>query len=331
MRVAEYRLIGYETRMLRREDFNDDKVDAGDIGAGHTVTAIYDDHPGGRETAPTRSAALSGRERTHSAARQLGLDEMAFLKLRYKLPGETMSRLIEQPVRAADALAKIDTVPAEQRFAVAVAAFGQRLRGESAVDSLATARSRSWPTALAALTRRLPRRVRPSGAHGGNSGCGGTTLKDAGSIRVYAIDSCADNHAALKFPATTEVMSRRIYGSRRTGIGCVRPRARNGARGAERSHAGRVIVTAQAAHCLAGLAYRAGAGLRTLPAYSTGRSSGSPTAGTVASICRPIQETTAQVIAKPANKWMPSSSPTRRCCSLTTTPCSRRQKIICRR
>jgi len=59
---------------------------------------------------------------------------MAFVKLRYKLPGETNSRLIEQPVRANDALAKIDAAPAEQRFAVAVAAFGQRLRGENAVD-----------------------------------------------------------------------------------------------------------------------------------------------------------------------------------------------------
>ncbi len=96
--------------MLKREDFNDDKVDAGDIGAGHTVTAIYDDHPGGRETAPTRSAALSAGERTHSAAPQLAAaDELAYLKLRYKLPGETASRLIEQPVRASDALAKIDS------------------------------------------------------------------------------------------------------------------------------------------------------------------------------------------------------------------------------
>ncbi|HSQ13347.1 MAG TPA: VWA domain-containing protein [Candidatus Deferrimicrobium sp.] len=136
MRVAEYRLIGYETRMLKREDFNDDKVDAGDIGAGHTVTAIYDVTPVGakqRQLDPLRYQRES--ERTAPPA-NFRSDEMAFLKLRYKLPGEAASRLIGQPVRASDALAKIDTAPAEQRFAVAVAAFGQRLRGENAVDSL---------------------------------------------------------------------------------------------------------------------------------------------------------------------------------------------------
>ncbi|MGZ8500566.1 MAG: vWA domain-containing protein, partial [Candidatus Binatia bacterium] len=135
MRVAEYRLIGYETRMLKQEDFNDDKVDAGDIGAGHTVTAIYDVTPVGakqRQLDPLRYQRES--ERTAPPA-NFRSDEMAFLKLRYKLPGETASRLIEQPVRASDALAKIDTAPAEQRFAVAVAAFGQRLRGENPVDS----------------------------------------------------------------------------------------------------------------------------------------------------------------------------------------------------
>ena len=56
-------------------------------------------------------------------------------KLRYKLPGESTSQLIEQPVRATDALSKIDSAPAEQRFAVAVAAFGQRLRSEGAMDN----------------------------------------------------------------------------------------------------------------------------------------------------------------------------------------------------
>jgi len=133
-RVAEYRLIGYETRMLKREDFNDDKVDAGDIGAGHTVTAIYEITPVGakrRQLDPLRYQ--QERERTAPPS-TIRTDEMAFVKLRYKLPGETNSRLIEQPVRANDALAKIDAAPAEQRFAVAVAAFGQRLRGENAVD-----------------------------------------------------------------------------------------------------------------------------------------------------------------------------------------------------
>ena len=135
-RVAEYRLIGYETRMLKREDFNDDKVDAGDIGASHTVTAIYEITPVGakqRQLDPLRYQQERERPAPTTTART---DELAFVKLRYKLPGESNSHLIERPVRATDALAKIDAAPAEQRFAVAVAAFGQRLRGETAVDSL---------------------------------------------------------------------------------------------------------------------------------------------------------------------------------------------------
>jgi Ca-activated chloride channel family protein len=135
--VAEYRLIGYETRMLRREDFNNDKVDAGDIGAGHRVTAIYELTPAGvkrRQNDPLRYQS----ERDPAAPAASGrTDEMAFVKLRYKLPGEATSRLIEQAVRAAEALAKIDAAPSEQRFAVAVAAFGQRLRGEGALDGYA--------------------------------------------------------------------------------------------------------------------------------------------------------------------------------------------------
>ena len=135
MQVAEYRLIGYETRMLKREDFNDDKVDAGDLGAGHTVTAIYEITPVGAKQ--RRLDALRyQQERERSAPPTTArADEMAFVKLRYKLPGETNSRLIEQPVRGTDALAKVEAAPAEQRFATAVAAFGQRLRGENAVDS----------------------------------------------------------------------------------------------------------------------------------------------------------------------------------------------------
>jgi len=139
-RVAEYRLIGYETRMLRREDFNDDKVDAGDIGAGHTVTAIYEITPVGAKQSHIDPLRYQSERRELYAPSAVGrADELAFVKLRYKMPGETTSRLIEQPVRAADALVKIDSAPAEQRFAIAVAAFGQRLRGESALDSYAYA------------------------------------------------------------------------------------------------------------------------------------------------------------------------------------------------
>jgi Ca-activated chloride channel family protein len=133
--IASYRLIGYETRMLRREDFNDDRVDAGDIGAGHTVTALYEITPAGaakRRVDPLRYQA----ERTVSAAGAFS-GELAFVRVRYKRPGEATSRLIEQPVRADGGAAS--AASADQRFAVAVAAFAQRLRGEPAVQQLAYA------------------------------------------------------------------------------------------------------------------------------------------------------------------------------------------------
>ncbi|HSK31202.1 MAG TPA: YfbK domain-containing protein, partial [Candidatus Limnocylindria bacterium] len=99
--------------------------------------AIYELTPAGakqRQVDPLRYQAERDRSKSSESGRA---DEMAFVKLRYKLPGEATSRLIEQPVRAAEALARIDAAPSEQRFAVAVAAFGQRLRGEGALDGYA--------------------------------------------------------------------------------------------------------------------------------------------------------------------------------------------------
>ncbi|QOL49884.1 vWA domain-containing protein [Massilia litorea] len=128
--VAAYRLIGYETRMLDRQDFKDDKVDAGDMGAGHTVTAIYEITPAsaaGKLVDPLRYGA--GKKPASSAKS----DELCFVRVRYKLPGESSSRLVEQPVRAGSVHKTLASAPADQRFAVAVAAFGQRLRGEQQV------------------------------------------------------------------------------------------------------------------------------------------------------------------------------------------------------
>lgn len=117
--VSEYRLIGYETRLLASEDFNNDRVDAGDIGAGHTVTALYEVTPkgsAGRLVDPLRYGAKD--------APQGAGGEYAFVKIRYKLPGEGESRLIATPVTAAQ-----EVPSAETGFAAAVAAFGQILRG----------------------------------------------------------------------------------------------------------------------------------------------------------------------------------------------------------
>lgn len=127
--VAEYRLIGYETRILNREDFNNDKVDAGDIGAGHTVTALYEITPVGS------SSTLVDDLRYQTAEKPAGAkgdaDEYAFVKIRYKLPQGRVSRLITQPVKVKDTIVSLDQAPQEARFASAVAAFGQKLRDES--------------------------------------------------------------------------------------------------------------------------------------------------------------------------------------------------------
>ena len=125
--VAEYRLIGYETRMLRREDFSNDAVDAGEIGAGHEVTAIY-------EVAAPDSAGRLIEDSRYDPELVAGAsdldDEIAFLRIRYKLPGEDESRLIERPVSDRDVVTDVSAAPRETRFAMAVAAFGQLLRGE---------------------------------------------------------------------------------------------------------------------------------------------------------------------------------------------------------
>tara|TARA_R110000868_G_scaffold1276_2_gene9961 strand:+ start:12095 stop:13732 length:1638 start_codon:yes stop_codon:yes gene_type:complete len=120
--VAEYRLIGYETRLLAREDFNNDKVDAGEVGSGISVTALYEITPVG-----AKGSSDPLRYSDESKAPHKG-GELAFLKVRYKEPGGSTSKLIEQAI-SADALASIDAAPEATRWAVAVAGFGERLRG----------------------------------------------------------------------------------------------------------------------------------------------------------------------------------------------------------
>ncbi len=101
--VAEYRLIGYETRALKREDFNNDKVDAGDIGAGHTVTAIYEITPvNGGDPLIGDSRYKDSTLRAVQPIMPEHSDEYAFLKIRYKLPAEDTSKLITTPIKATD-------------------------------------------------------------------------------------------------------------------------------------------------------------------------------------------------------------------------------------
>ncbi|MFA1732227.1 vWA domain-containing protein [Xanthomonas campestris] len=125
--VKEYRLIGYENRALRREDFNNDQVDAGDIGAGHTVTALYEITPaqGAASVDPLRYATTAARRPQTTTG-----NELAHVKLRYKLPEAQRSRLLDTVVRANQQQALAATSDAF-RFSAAVAGFGQRLRGGS--------------------------------------------------------------------------------------------------------------------------------------------------------------------------------------------------------
>lgn len=121
--VAEYRLIGYETRHLEREDFNNDTVDAGDISSGHTVTAIYELTPAGSSKRLVDD--LRYGQKTAALATDTPSDEVAFVRVRYKLPDEKTALLIEQSVTGETPL---DATSDDVRFSIAVAGFAQNLK-----------------------------------------------------------------------------------------------------------------------------------------------------------------------------------------------------------
>jgi Ca-activated chloride channel homolog len=123
--VAEYRLIGYETRLLNRDDFTNDKVDAGDVGSGQTVTALYEIVPAGgpRVIGDLRYATPP------AAAPASASSEYAFVKMRYKLPRSDVSREISTAVDRTVEHTQLENAPVEARFAAAVAGFGELLRG----------------------------------------------------------------------------------------------------------------------------------------------------------------------------------------------------------
>jgi Ca-activated chloride channel family protein len=143
-KVAAYRLIGYENRLLRDQDFNDDTKDAGEIGSGHTVTALYEVIPVGARTDqkvegvdPLRYQAPSDR------ASRSGSEELIFVRLRYKDPNGDTSKLIERPV-----VDRGDRASEDFTFASAVAAFGlvlrdSEFRGSATLDDVLRAAKRS--------------------------------------------------------------------------------------------------------------------------------------------------------------------------------------------
>ena len=132
--VSEYRLIGYETRALKRQDFNNDKVDAGDIGAGHTVTAIYEINPVG--SGSPFVDPLRYETKTPKPSKTAFNNEYGFVKLRYKLPGEKRSRLISEPISKANEYNRFDRAPVSARWATVVGAYGLKLRGDGFMQSM---------------------------------------------------------------------------------------------------------------------------------------------------------------------------------------------------
>jgi Ca-activated chloride channel family protein len=131
VKVAAYRLIGYENRMLAKEDFNDDTKDAGEIGAGHTVTALYEVVPTGEKTDVQTPAAddLEYQVKTHPTEAAKESPNLLTLKLRYKQPDGQESKLLRFPVEDADrGFAQAD---GDFQFASAVAAFGMLLRNSA--------------------------------------------------------------------------------------------------------------------------------------------------------------------------------------------------------
>lgn len=124
--VAEYRLVGYETRMLKREDFDNDKIDAGEVGSGQSVTAIYEIVPVGGPR------AMGDLRYSKSAPRVAGAEmgkEYGFVKIRYKLPKSNTSQLISTPVNPSMEFSRFEDAPQDVRFAVGVASFAELLRG----------------------------------------------------------------------------------------------------------------------------------------------------------------------------------------------------------
>lgn len=153
-KVEKYRLIGYEKRKLAREDFNNDRVDAGEMGAGHAVTALYEIVPAGAADAtgeenppaePLRYGPPPGGWTTDSGKTAPASDELLMLKIRYKEPTGERSHKLEFPL--VDHGGKFSAASADFKFAAAVASFGQILRESAYKGSATLADVRTWAEA----------------------------------------------------------------------------------------------------------------------------------------------------------------------------------------
>jgi Ca-activated chloride channel family protein len=137
--VKEYRLLGYENRALKREDFNNDKVDAGDIGAGHAVTALYElvlqTNTTGRID-PLRYQQTANKDKTIAHNSDSVSAELAFIKFRYKELNATKSQLIACPIHNPEQVNAFDKASIDFRFAATVAEFGEVLRQSKYIETV---------------------------------------------------------------------------------------------------------------------------------------------------------------------------------------------------
>jgi Ca-activated chloride channel homolog len=158
-RVASHRLIGYENRALKTEDFNNDQVDAGEIGAGHTVTALYEivpigvDDPGTPVVAAVderryRTAMATPRAEKAAAATTAVMNELLTLKVRYKEPAADESKRLEFPL--VDSGGRFINASADFKFASALAGFGMILRNSPHKGTVTIGNVIEWAAAGAA-------------------------------------------------------------------------------------------------------------------------------------------------------------------------------------
>ena len=147
--VSSYRLIGYENRLLAKEDFNDDKKDAGELGAGHVVTAFYELVPAGAESVPgvdpLKYQAPEDRPAAQAKKTAEASSEWLTVKLRYKLPKENKSSKIEVPFTGS--FVALENASQDFRFAAGVATAGLMLRGDPSVMDLSYGEVVEWTSA----------------------------------------------------------------------------------------------------------------------------------------------------------------------------------------
>ena len=124
-KVQAYRLVGYENRRLQNQDFNDDKKDAGELGAGHSVTALYEIIPAGVKS-DTPLPKVDPLKYQQNQANDNGSNELIQVKLRYKEPNQSTSQLLA--VLVVDRGQKLENASTNLKFSAAVAAFGMVLR-----------------------------------------------------------------------------------------------------------------------------------------------------------------------------------------------------------